>query len=112
MIEGEVAEQAVEYAAEAEESAPRAPIAIGSSTATADMIKKPNAKRLEVAAKEEVAVLSRTLLYSGSGKDVEKFDKDVARTLAEIGRPRIVSINTVNPGEGDFGVLIIYEKRS
>lgn len=117
MIEGEAAEAAaegeVEYAvAEEEPAATRAPISIGASHATADMILKPKAKRLEVAAKEDVAVLSRTILYSANGKDIGKFDETVAKTLAEIGRPHIVSINTVNPGEGDFGVLIIYEKQN
>ena len=117
MIEGEAApaegyEQPLDSGAF--ESAPaeaRAPIAIPTSAASADMIKKPKAKRLEVAAKEEMSVLCKTILFSSEGKDTAKYDAAVAAALVEIGRPHIISVHPVNPGEGDFGLMIIYEKQ-
>jgi len=117
MIEGEAApaegyEQNFDAGSfDAGASEPRAPIAIPSSTASADMIKKPKAKRLEVAAKEEMEVLCKTILYSNVGKDAERYDAAVAQAMVEIGRPHIISIHPVNPGEGDFGLMIIYEKQ-
>lgn len=117
MIEGEAAaaegyDQSFETGSfDAGPSEPRAPIAIPASAASPDMIKKPKAKRLEVAAKEEMKVLCKTILYSSVGKDVAKYDEAVATTLAEIGRPHIISVHPVNPGEGDFGLMLIYEKQ-
>ena len=116
MIEGEPAEQAYdqqydEGALDSAPSEPRAPIAIPTSAASADMIKKPKAKRLEVAAKEEMEVLSKTILYSSVGKDAAKYDEAIAQAMVEIGRPHIISTHTVNPGEGDFGLTIIYERQ-
>lgn len=116
LIEGEAAEQPLEQhynegASEGAPSEPRAPIAIPTSAATPDMIEKPKAKRLEVAAKEEMEVLSRTILYSSVGKDTAKYDQAIAEAMIEIGRPHIISTHTVNPGEGDFGLTIIYERQ-
>jgi len=116
MIEGEPSEAPLEQSYDAGDlgaapSEPRAPIAIPTSAATSDMIEKPKAKRLEVAAKEEMEVLSKTILYSSVGKDVEKYDAAITTAMVEIGRPHIISTHTVNPGEGDFGLTIIYEKQ-
>ncbi len=118
LIEGEPAAEHAGYeehydpgTLEGAPSEPRAPIAIPTSAASSDMIKKPKAKRLEVAAKEEMKVLCRTILYSSVGKDAAKYDEAVAQAMLEIGRPHIVSTHPVNPGEGDFGLTIIYEKQ-
>ena len=62
------------------------------------------------AAKAEMEVRSRTILYSDCGKDTKKFDEIVAAALSEIGQPNIMETHPVNPGEGDFGILIVYER--
>ena len=84
----------------------RVPVGSGAS---ADLIKKPTARPLNVAAKEEIKILSKTILYSQNGKDAAKFDEAVGKALSEIGKLHLIATHPVNTSD-DFGIVIVYDK--
>lgn len=105
---GGMAEPAEYTSSHSSSGEPRMSIPL-TSKGTADMIQKSTARPLNIAAKEELTVFCRTILRSECG-DTKKFDEQVSRALNEIGRPHIMSTHAVREKDGDFGIVILYEK--
>ena len=84
---------------------PRPRIAMVQGAASSDLIQKPKARPLSVAAQEDIGVRCKTFLQS----ETADFDETVSAFLTGVGKTHILATHPVQTDK-DFGVMVIYEK--